>query len=286
MNNKSVLHLWLAVTLCTLTITRLYCQAPVTLRGTVVRSIKSENVRDMEYQLNISLPPEYQSTTAKYPVLFYLDAWMTTGIMTDAFFMANAMNQIQPIILVGISFDGDASKFLFNRSRDYTPTFVSQESLGKDAPLVPTSGQAMEFLKFMKLELVPFIEDEYRIDTQDLGLLGYSLGGLFATWVLIEDSNMFKRYGICSPSLQWDDFFIMKRIAELSPESEKIVFLSMTAQERRDVQERFPQLKKILAENRHVRLQLAEFAQEKHATGIPATYMKALLTLYQKPQGQ
>jgi hypothetical protein len=65
---------------------------PSIIRGAVVETLSSKYVKDMEYKLHITLPPDYSSTEVNYPILFYLDAWMTTGIMNDAYFMTNATN--------------------------------------------------------------------------------------------------------------------------------------------------------------------------------------------------
>ena len=43
---------------------------------------------------------------------------------------------------------------------------------------------------------------------------GDSLGGLFATYVLLNEPTTFRRYGIGSPALDWDDHLIFSREAE------------------------------------------------------------------------
>ena len=57
---------------------------------------------------------------------------------------------------------------------------------------------------------MPYVEQNYSGDPNDRGYFGYSLGGLFATWVLKEDPLLFKRMGIGSPSLQYKDYMLLK----------------------------------------------------------------------------
>src|SRR5207245_10620907 len=48
-------------------------------------------------------------------------------------------------------------------------------------------------------------QSTYRVDADDAAFFGHSQGGLFATYVLLTEPNTFRRYGIGSPSLWWDD---------------------------------------------------------------------------------
>src|SRR5262249_26560392 len=95
------------------------------------------------------------------------------------------------------------------RSRDYTPTrFARFEELfprvlGRADRL--STGGAPVFAKFLRTELMPFLEQNFAIDTADATLAGGSFGGLCATYLLLSDPSLFRRYIICSPSLLYDD---------------------------------------------------------------------------------
>lgn len=56
------------------------------------------------------------------------------------------------------------------RAADLTPTHVKQ---------VPRSGNAPQFLSFLKKELIPYIESKFRTVNGDRTLMGSSYGGLF-----------------------------------------------------------------------------------------------------------
>lgn len=265
-----------------ISITRLAGQNQATLRDTRLHQLVSAHIEGMAYDLVITLPPDYAQTDRQYPVLYYLDAWMTTGIMNDSYFIASFTGMIEPPIMVGISFDADAPGFIYNRARDYTPTRVSPENLGETAGMIPVSGGGPAFLDFLKHELIPFVEKNYRANPQDRGILGYSLGGLFGAWVLCEDPSIFKRYGICSPSLQWDDFMILKLWEKMSPGPGKVVVFSQTEGEKPAIKSAIKKMIETASRLPDMNVNMFEVTNETHYSGVPATHMRALTMLYTK----
>lgn len=67
------------------------------------------------------------------------------------------------------------------------------------------TGGAPRFLGFLKEELIPFVESNYRIDRNSRLLAGYSFGGLFAMYVLFHEPGLFDKYFIGSPSLSYGE---------------------------------------------------------------------------------
>jgi len=58
-------------------------------------------------------------------------------------------------------------------------------------------------MSFIELELQPFIEKNYKTNSNKM-LIGQSLGGLLATEILYKKPHLFNQYMIISPSLWWD----------------------------------------------------------------------------------
>ena len=75
-------------------------------------------------------------------------------------------------------------------------------------------GGADRFLAFLRDELKPWVGERYDADPDDSMLFGDSLGGLFAMHVLLSEPTAFRRYGIGSPSLWWDDWLLLRRAAD------------------------------------------------------------------------
>lgn len=174
----------------------------VTLADTEVRKLKSNYVKDMEYDIHIALPPDYKSSNQAYPVVYFTDAFYWGGIVIETYRLLRAFNEIPPMILVGISWDPDDQKGLSHRARDFTPTVVPFSDLPEWLkPFTPTSGGAAPFLSFIEKELIPFVENNYRADPANRGILGYSYGGLFSAYVLFSKPHLFQNYLIGAPTL-------------------------------------------------------------------------------------
>ena len=70
---------------------------------------------------------------------------------------------------------------------------------------MPQSGGGPKFLKFIKDELIPYVEAKYRTTKSGRTLMGSSLGGLFTLYALFHETGTFDRYVLTSPSLGWDN---------------------------------------------------------------------------------
>lgn len=147
--------------------------------------IKSENVKD-SFKIFVGLPSLYDSTkTTAYPVAYHLDG----GDDGWHYILRNYMagKQIPEVISVGIGYpDADM------RERDFTTGFA-------------------DFYKFIKDELIPFIDKTYKTKPENRTLFGFSLGGLCATRTLLEYGNAMPFQNIISgsPSLWWPDGVFM-----------------------------------------------------------------------------
>ena len=146
--------------------------------------------------LNIALPQGYHpDSAARYPVVYLLDGSADedfihiSGLLQFAAFEWIAWQQ--PSIIVGIANT--------DRKRDLTfPTTIAA-----DKEKFPTTGGSAAFMQYLAHEVVPFVEAKYRTAPQRT-LIGQSLGGLFATEVLLRMPHLFNHYLIVSPSLWWD----------------------------------------------------------------------------------
>jgi predicted alpha/beta superfamily hydrolase len=68
-------------------------------------------------------------------------------------------------------------------------------------------GGAPEFLRFIKEELVPRMQADFKADTSRAGrvILGHSFGGLFGAYAFAADNTLFGNYLLLSPSLWFDN---------------------------------------------------------------------------------
>jgi predicted alpha/beta superfamily hydrolase len=89
---------------------------------------------------------------------------------------------------------------------DYTPTPGGPKG----------SGDGAKFLNFLKTELIPFMETNYRGDPARRILGGHSLGGLFTLYAMFSDPSLFWGYLAGSPAIPWDNNFTVRQEEEFA----------------------------------------------------------------------
>ncbi len=170
-------------------------QKSVTLFSTEVRNLAATKTGH-EYRLSIWLPPSYDTTTTAFPVVYYLDGSLHTGITTNTTLFLIAGQEIPEVILVGIGYDYQGFADMGgHRNRDYTPNVIKP---------MPGSGQAAAFLSFLETELIPFVEATFRTQPSDRSIWGDSLGGLFVLYAFLERPRLFQRLIATSPAIFGD----------------------------------------------------------------------------------
>jgi predicted alpha/beta superfamily hydrolase len=166
----------------------------------VIDEIQSKELAEKRV-LNIYLPDGYnQNDTTKYPVIYLLDGSADEDFIHIVglvqFNSFEWINQIPKSIVVGIA--------TVDRRRDFTfPTTIKE-----DLKTYPTTGHSNNFISFIENELQPFMQAKYKTNN-DKTIIGQSLGGLFATEVLLKKPTLFNKYIIISPSLWWDNGSIL-----------------------------------------------------------------------------
>ena len=113
-----------------------------------------------QYTLSIYTPPGYAGNNAAHPVIYATDAEYQFALITPIV----EGHQFDAIV-VGIS-------------------YIAPDRRGVDYVL--PGGEA--YYRFLTLELIPFIEAQYRVDRQRRMLAGYSLSGSYAVIAMfLED---------------------------------------------------------------------------------------------------
>ena len=235
----------------------------------------TSSVNGQTYPINIALPGSYFTSDKTYPVVYLLDAYSSFGIVTEMARLLASDKELPEIVIVGISSEGGSKEFIFNRSRDYTPTLIPIENLPEALrSSIPISGGAEKFLKFIKEELIPLVESKYRIKTADRTLAGHSLGGLFVFYSLFQDPKLFNRYVAVSPALLWDNECTLKQEEKFSENNNSLntaVYSSVGSREDETIINPWKRFISKLEEKNYTGLNLkTEIAKdETHYTIIP-----------------
>ena len=151
------------------------------------------SIMDGPRELNVWLPPGYEDSDARYPVLYLLD-----GGQAQDFHHISGLAQLgtvngatRDVIVVGIA-SVDRRNELALPTRD--PDLIE---------LYPTQGQSDRFRRFVAEEVLPFIEGRFRTSGENV-LMGESLAGLFVVETFLKEPRLFDAYVAVSPSLWWD----------------------------------------------------------------------------------
>jgi len=131
------------------------------------------------------------------PVIYLMDGEMIPLVAGIVNFLYQA-NQLPPLIVIGIG------NYEYDRFRDLTPNHSLLNMDGTtDSIRGKNSGGGENFLKFIKEEVMPFVEKNYNPSPNKI-FFGYSLGGLMSSYCLLNHPEMFDSYIAVSPSLWWD----------------------------------------------------------------------------------
>ena len=160
------------------------------------------------YDLYIHTPSDYERDKgAKYPVLYILDGQWDFKLM-DSVLGGLVYDKFVPeMILVGITYSGENADYNSLRAMDYTPT---------PTPQVQGSGDGPKFLRFLKTELIPWVETNYRADASRRFLQGSSYAGLFTLYALFAEPGLFHGYIAASPATPYGDRYVFKQEEEFA----------------------------------------------------------------------
>lgn len=255
---------------------------------------------NQEFLINVGLPPNYSEEGDRYPVVYVTDAGPNfTGLMGSLPLM-QIVNDLPHLVLVGIDYKSQNSNHSMSlRNRDLTPTNDKSwmdlqkgmyKIFGDDLPQVEAGG-AKNFLDFLNNDIKTLVNDNYHIDTRDQTYCGFSLGGLFGLYTLFTSSSSFERYVIGSPSIWWDDKYILKLEEEYSKENTNLstkVFMSIGALEEEEEDDgfymvtNFKNLYKTLLTRNYAGLEIktAVLEDETHCSAVLATLNRGLRNVF------
>ncbi|HEY2790265.1 MAG TPA: alpha/beta hydrolase-fold protein [Gaiellales bacterium] len=168
------------------------------LPGTEVHYLRSEHVGD---EFKVIIGHCHAPDRAAASVLFLGDTWANFGTAVEIIRLMRLSEVVPPLLVVGVGYRTTAlDRLVALRARDFTPSVAFSPGFD-DAAMM---GGADSFIAFVQDELKPWLRARFPVDPDDSMSFGDSLGGLFATYVLLSTPKTFLRYGIGSPSLWWD----------------------------------------------------------------------------------
>lgn len=172
----------------------------VPIVGRITSAALGGEVRDFTVRLPASYPREPRR---RYPVIYVLDGPPLDGHTAEGTVRVAGAGVAPEMIVVGIPNMQRAG-----RSRDFLPPWLSFRR--RDGS--PFTGGADKFLRFLRDELVPRIERDYRTAAPRL-LVGHSLGAIFVCYSLGAAPALFDARFAHSPAIWRDEDAVVADVA-------------------------------------------------------------------------
>jgi len=160
--------------------------------------IKSKILNETR-EMYVYLPPGYDESGMEYPVIFLLDGHSLHNVCASFVQHYSGKERMPEAIVVSIAST--------DRFRDFTPSKREAYNGGYGG------GGASEFLRFLSDELFPVVTERYPCRDYRV-IIGHSYGGLFVSYALMANPELFDAYLACSPWLSEADNSIIDKIGK------------------------------------------------------------------------
>lgn len=151
---------------------------------------------------DLALNPQLSDTIH---IVYYADESLKSGKQVEKLIeQYKAVLLKKNYVFVGI---GHFGYFRSKRRRDFiSPSVESPKGLiGKN----DNYGQADTFYRFLKTKIIPVAEQKFKGYIIQRSFIGHSLGGLFATYMLVNGDILFDNLYALSPSIWIDDYHLL-----------------------------------------------------------------------------
>ena len=189
----------------------------------------------------VRLPASYAREPRKrFPVIYVLDGPPLDGDTAEGATRLAANGQAAELIVVGIP-----NMQRGGRARDFLPPWLSFRRRDGN----PFTGGADRFLRFLRDELIPRIDRDYRTEAPRL-LVGHSLGAIFVCYSLGAAPTLFAGRFAHSPAIWRDEDAIVADVARTLSTARSLggfFYVSVGAGEGNSMGHGFEKLRAVLA---------------------------------------
>ena len=247
----------------------------VTLPNTEVRQLHS-SATGRDYDIYVRLPEEYEQDQAqKYPVLYVLDGQWDFKLLDSIYGGLHYDGFVPEMIIVGITYSGEVPDYGALRAMDYTPVAAS---------FLSGSGGAPKFFRFLKEQLLPFIESDYRADPSQRVLMGSSFGGTFTLYAMFSEPRLFSGYVAASPAVPYGQRFAFQQEADYASSHQDLpVRLFLSVGELEELADPVQEFMKVISERGYKGLEMETriIEGERHAGNKPEAFNRGLRFIFQ-----
>jgi predicted alpha/beta superfamily hydrolase len=171
--------------------------------------IDSKELRQQR-EILIYIPKNYkENTLVNYDVIYVFDAQNREFFDFTHSIVSFVSNTEKKYIVVGIT-SPFIEKYDYARNNDLLPKLETKEAIDRYGKY---SGNADNFLGYMKNEITTYIDNNYRT-TKSKVAIGHSLSGSLLIYTFLKAPNLFNDYLIISPNLAYDNERLTRGLIE------------------------------------------------------------------------
>ncbi|TDR23730.1 alpha/beta hydrolase [Marinicella litoralis] len=236
------------------------------LQGSEYHKIHSKTV-DHDYHIYVHVPQQV-TPDKKWPVVYLLDGGNTFPMFVPYAKYMTFLNEIPPVILVGISYGSSDWQQGNRRSTDFTLPAADREHYGG----------AEQFHRFLSAELMPLIEQKYPVDPKQSMLFGHSLGGQFALYTTQFQPQTFSAVIASNPAIHRNlDLFLAQGLP--SKHQPKLFIMQADNDDVRFQKPRKKWLDYWQQKPHHWQLKVMTAAGHNHMSSITAAFRQGMVWL-------
>ncbi|WP_413730265.1 alpha/beta hydrolase [Sodalis sp. RH22] len=158
--------------------------------------------------------PDKSPPTSGFPILYLLDGNAVMDRLSDT--LLRKLSEKTPPVIVAIGYQ---TEFPFEpnaRAYDYTPPGKqNSKEHGDSERYGRKGGGSAMFRQLLEDRISLAVEKNIKINPDKRGIWGHSYGGLFVMESYLS-SSFFKFYYAASPSLERDDFALLRRLESIN----------------------------------------------------------------------
>ena len=234
----------------------------------------------LKYIVLVSEPLDPLPAGKTFPAVYVTDGNWYFGMATDSVRAQFIGGSMDPTFVVAIAYPDPKFESLGAR-REHD--LVHKPFSGADGM---AGGGGEDFLAFLIEQVRPFVEQRFPIDRTRAVLAGQSLGGLFATNVLLSKPESFYGYLIGSPSM-WADPSLMATTRNFTAGAGRRVYVGVGGGESPRMRSGARNLAEALsAPSTGLSVESSELARHSHMTMQGAWFASGLAYLLPKAKAE
>lgn len=191
--------------------------------------VKPENILEIEsvhtgeaYEIKVLLPENYDENE-EYNVVYLLDGYYHFDYLRSEF---TEKSYLDDVILVGIFYRDYPLPISPNSEKSDLATLIANS--GKTGQLRTidfmypenldgSGGGGLLFYDFLRSELIPLIDQNYAVNTDNRTIMGHSFGAYFVMFQMFEfaQNPLFKNIVSLDTQIWWADLYLLEKEQEI-----------------------------------------------------------------------